>query len=254
MAIWLSRPGRASHDSGESESDMHGGAAPTRFGVPSDIVPREVFGALVDIQAAHARARADRDALLAAAKEAAARIVAAARAEAQALLDAAAREREGASERGFEEGMAQGLAQWFGRLSAASDDAQQIQMRMRQRMAEIVMAAVEQIVRSEKSDALFARAIEVVNRIIEGATYLRVAVHPDDHPAAQQAFDMLAVRWRELGRPLSVQVIPDKRLDLGSCICESDLGIVDASMATQLRTMHSAVERALNDTVIEQQT
>jgi type III secretion protein L len=245
MAIWLSHPGLASLDGSD------GSPAPTRFGVQRDIVSRETFGTLVELQEAYARARADRDALLDAAREEAAQIVAAARTAADALLDAAAREREGAAERGFQEGMAQGLAQWLDRLAVSGSDAHQIQLRMQRRMAEIVMAAVEQIVRSEKVDALFERALGVVDKIIEGATYLRVAVHPGDLPAAQQAFELLAARWRDLGRPVPLSVIPDKRLEPGSCMCESDLGLVDASISTQLRTMQGAVQRALKESIIE---
>jgi len=247
MAIWLSHPGRASLDAGD------GSPAPTRFGVQRDIVPRETFGTLVELEDAYARARADRDALLDATREEAAQIVEQAQTEADALLDAAVREREDAADRGFQEGMAQGLAQWLERLAVSGNDAHRIQLSMQQRMAEIVMAAVEQIVRSEKTDALFERALSVVDKIIEGATYLRVAVHPDDLPAAQQAFDLLAARWRDLGRPLPLSVLADKRLEPGSCMCESDLGIVDAGISTQLRTMQSAVARALKDSILEGQ-
>jgi type III secretion protein L len=238
MVIWLSHPRQA----GQGDS-----AATTRFGVHRDIVPRETFGVLLELDAAYARAQSDRDVLLEAARQEAGQIVAAAQAEIGQLREAAAREYQAAAERGFQDGMAKGLAEWLDRLAVSGSDALQVQQKMQQRMAEIVMAAVEQIVRSENTDALFERALNVVDRITEGATYLRVAVHPDDHPAAQHVFDRLSVRWRDLGRPLPLLVVPDKRLERGSCVCESDLGIVDASISTQLRTMQTAVARALKE-------
>ena len=61
MVLWLSSPGRAAHGDG-------GEPAGTRFGVHRDIVPRETFGTLVDLQEAYARAQSDRDALLDAAR------------------------------------------------------------------------------------------------------------------------------------------------------------------------------------------
>jgi type III secretion protein L len=251
MVIWLSHPRDASHDA--SRDGGVDGGTPSRFGVPSDIVPRETFGTLVELAEAHTRAQFDRDALLDAARQEAARMIADAQSEASRVREAAAREYEAAAGQGFQEGMARGLAQWLDRLAASGNDAHRIQLRMRQRMAEIVMTAVGQIVRSENVDGLFERALSVVDRIVEGATYLRVSVHPDDYPAAQRAFDLLAARWRDLGRSIPLSVVPDKRLESGSCVCESDLGIVDASISTQLRTMQSAVSRVLQDSMEEEQ-
>jgi len=50
-----------------------------------------------------------------------------------------------------------------------------------------------------------------------------------------------------------LSVVADKRLPPGSCLCESDFGAVDASLATQLRAMRSAVSRALKQSVNEMQ-
>ncbi|WP_233836488.1 type III secretion system stator protein SctL [Paraburkholderia sp. ZP32-5] len=253
MVIWLSHSREAGYDGSDRSNDSDGAGTSSRFGVHRDIVPRETFGTLVELAEAHARARSDRDALLEAARQQAARIVADAQSDAARLREAAAQEHEAAAEQGFQEGMARGLAQWLDRLAMSGNDAHRVQLRMRERMAEIVMAAVGQIVRSENVDGLFERALSVVDRIIEGATYLRVSTHPDEHAAAQRAFDLLAARWRELGRPIPLSVVPDKRLEPGSCVCESDLGIVDASISTQLRTMQSAVSRALRDSIEEEQ-
>ena len=61
----------------------------------------------------------------------------------------------------------------------------------------------------------------------------------------------LAARWRDLGQPIPLSVMADKRLEPGSCVCESDFGTVDASLDTQLRAMRSAVSRALKRSVEE---
>ncbi|MCR4468322.1 MULTISPECIES: type III secretion system stator protein SctL [unclassified Burkholderia] len=236
MVIWLSNPRQAGHE----EAGAH-----ARLGVDGDILPRETFGALVDVARVHEQAEREADAALAAAREEALRIIAAGREEADAVLDDARREYAAAAARGYDEGMAQGLADWLASVARAGGEARAADDQMRGRMAEIVAVAVEQIVRSEGADALFERALATVDRIVEGSTYLRVAVHPDDLGDAQAAFDGLADRWRELGRPLPMTVVADKRLERGSCVCESDLGLIDASVSTQLRTMRAAIARAL---------
>lgn len=240
MVIWLSNPRQA---------DQPAGSERARFGVHGDILPRETFGALVDVTMIHEQAAQEADAELAAAREEALRIVAAGREEADALLEAARVEFATAAQRGFDEGVAKGVADWLASVAHAGSEARATQEQMRGRMAEIVAVAVEQIVRSEGATALFERALAAVDRIVEGSTYLRVAVHPDDLDDARTAFDGLANRWRELGRPLPMTVVGDRRLARGSCLCESDLGLIDASVSTQLRTMRAAIARALKVSV-----
>jgi type III secretion protein L len=240
MVIWLSEPHKADAD-----------ASQKRFGVHGDIVARETFGALVDLDTAYARAAEDAQAELDAAREEAARIVEEGRMQAQRMLDEARAEHEQASSRGFDEGMAQGIAEWLDTIARAGGEARASEAQMRSRMAEIVAMAVEQIVRTEGVGALFERALVAVDGIVEGSTYLRVAVHPDDLDDARAAFEAFARRWRELGRPLPLTVTADTRLARGSCLCESDLGFIDASVTTQLRTMRAAISRALKVSVQE---
>ncbi|MCA3791068.1 MAG: type III secretion system stator protein SctL, partial [Burkholderia sp.] len=240
MVIWLSKPRQADPAAEDSYP---------RFGAHGDILPRETFGTLVDIETAYRRAGEDARAELDAAREEARRIVAAGRADADALRDAARAEFASAAQRGFEEGTARGAADWLVNVAEAGSDARAAQERMRARMAEIVAVAVEQIVRSEGASALFERALSAVDRIVEGSTCLHIAVHPDDLDDARAAFDGLASRWRELGRPLPVTVAADRRLARGSCLCESDVGLIDASVSTQLRTMRAAIARALKASV-----
>ncbi|MDN7716619.1 type III secretion system stator protein SctL [Burkholderia gladioli] len=222
-----------------------------RLGAASDVLPRELFGSLVALDDAYAALADDRAALIEAAHQEAAHIVEAGRAEAEAILDIARREREAAAQAGYRDGYDRALGDWMDRLADVAHAQNQLQVRMRERLADIVASAVEQIVKTENRAALFERALASVERIVDGATYLRVAVHPDDLDSAKDVFDRLATRWRELGRPIPMSVVGDKRLAPGSCVCESDFGAVDASLDTQLRAMHGAVSRALKRTLVD---
>ncbi|MCR1769220.1 Yop proteins translocation protein L [Burkholderia glumae] len=244
MAIWLSRPRDAHHPHDPS-------VMPARLGAAADVLPRETFGTLVSLEDAYAALAADRAALIEAARDEAERIVDAGREQAGEILDAAQRERDAAARAGYRDGYDRALGDWMDRLADVAHAQNQLQVRMRERLADIVASAVEQIVRTENRAALFERALASVERIVDGATYLRVAVHPDDLDSAKDTFDRLATRWRELGRPIPMSVVGDKRLAPGSCVCESDFGAVDASLDTQLRAMHGAVSRALKRTLAE---
>jgi type III secretion protein L len=225
----------------------------SRVGVHGDVVPRDAFGALMQIDEAYAQLAADREAILAEAGLEAEGILAAAREEAQALVAEARREFETAADHGYRDGERRAVSEWMERLALSHADERRLQAKMRERLAQSVTVAVEQIVSVQESRSLFEKALSAVDRIVEGATYLRVSVSPTDYEVANSAFERLAARWRELGRPFPLSVVADKRLPPGSCLCESDFGAVDASLATQLRAMRSAVSRALKQSVNEMQ-
>lgn len=236
MVIWL-RSDRALPDA--------------RAGAYGDVIPRDAFGALVEIDEGYAQLAADRDVILAQARREAQAIIDAAHREAQQIVEQARCEYDCAAQRGYQAGEKQALADWLDRLADVGDEQRKIQTKLRERLAEIVTLAVEQIVRVQQADTLFERALSTIDHIVEGATYLRVAVSPIDYDKACIAFERLSARWRELGRPFPLSVVADKRLEAGSCICESDFGSIDASLATQLRAMRSAVARALKHSLRE---
>jgi type III secretion protein L len=241
MVIWLSRP---RHAHAEQKANGTGKDRP-RVGLTSDILPRETFGALMKLDDLYGRVEAERQAILAAAQIEREQMLHSARDDVAALLEEAARERARATEEGYAEGLVRGEAQWLERVAALTADAGRLQKGMRQQMAQLVMLAVEQLVGAAGAEPLFRRASEAIDRIVEGSSALRVSVHPDDLDAARNVFGAFEARLRELGRPVSLSVLADPQLAAGACVCESDLGIVDASRTTQLEAMRAAIERAL---------
>ncbi|MCA8002722.1 type III secretion system stator protein SctL [Burkholderia metallica] len=239
MVIWLSRPGHAHIERGTSRDTL-------RIGLTDDIVPRETFGILATLEAVHSRAEAEYQAILAAAYIERDQVIRRANEEAEAIVTSAQQERERATELGYAEGVVRGEALWIDRIADLSAGTLRLQKGMRNRMVELVMLAVEQLVRVENAQDLFARATDAIDRIVDGAANLRVNVHPDDIDAANAAFDGFAARLRSLGRPVSISVTADPKLTRGACVCESDLGIVDAGLSTQLSSMRAAMVRALN--------
>jgi type III secretion protein L len=214
----------------------------SRIGVDGDIVRREVFGHAVELDEAYAQLERDREQMLQLADEHAALIVDEAEQTARQMRDEAQRLYEGAEQRGFAAGQQAALDDWHRRNLDAMSDARAVQARMRERLAELITSAVEQIVLAERPQALFDRALKTLDKISDGATYLRISVSPDDYDDAVRTFAQLAQTGP---RRLAVEVMPDKRLAPGACVCESDFGVIDASLETQLQAIRSAVERAL---------
>lgn len=238
MVIWL----RNAHDEGSCEQGR--GAV----GVDGDIVRRETFARLVELDEGHAMLTDLRHDVLATARDDAARIVAAAQREADEIRERALLEFETGQRRGYEAGRQDALAQWYSETAEWLVRRHDLETSLRQRMADIVVLAVENIVASERPEALLARAADAVERIVDAGCHLRVRVHPDQRERAAQAFGHAAAGWHERGRPVTVTVIADRALEHGACVCETDIGLIDASLSAQIDAVRLAVTRALERT------
>jgi type III secretion protein L len=215
------------------------------IGVSARVLRREEYAAAIALDESVEVTYAQCEQLLAEASEQAAGIIARAESDAEQLLERAQTDYADAASRGYEDGIRRAAEEWFARSAQAMSDRKAVQISLRERMAELVVAAVEQITRHEDRSVLFARAVTAVERLVEGADYLKVRVHPDDYEVAQREFKLASAGWNKGGRAVVLSVSPDRTLAPGSCLCESDLGIVDASLDVQLNAVRDAVTRAV---------
>jgi type III secretion protein L len=238
MVIWLRNPTIELSGDARSSADLG-------IGEEGDILRREAYARVVSLEEAGEACRIRHREILADAERRAQAIIARAEEEALVLAEQARQTYAEAEQRGYEAGKTQAIGEWYARFAQHAAEQRDVHERLRERLAELVVVAVEQIVRSEDSGALFARSASALDRIAEGCSYLKVRVHPGDYEAASRTFDRFAEDMRERGRSAPVTVLADPELTPGACVCESDLGMVDASLATHLAAIRAAVERAL---------
>jgi type III secretion protein L len=165
-----------------------------------------------------------------------------ARLQAQALLEQATQQYEAERERGYSEGQARAVAEWHERHASSQLQATRSLQSLDSKLADIVTTAVRRIVQSEEPQALFLRALENVRSLTRGATAmtLRVSVQDVDH--ARLA---LQAAGASPAHAPAVEVAADPSLAPGSCVFESDIGVLDASLDTQLRGLRNAMVRAV---------
>lgn len=105
-------------------------------------------------------------------------------------------------------------------------------------VVKLALAIAKKILHRELSadpDSISA-LIRVAMEKIRTHEILRVRIHPQHHPAVQQA-----VAQATMGA--QIEIIPDAKLQLGGVIVETTRGEFDASVETQLRE----IERGLTD-------
>lgn len=235
MVIWLRNP------------QCEGAAAGSGIGVDGDVLRGEQLATLVDIDTAWREMRAQGEAELSAAGAQAQALLADAEAQAAELEARAAQRYEHAAGEGYEAGLREALADWHARVMRSPDaDGLTPQRRQRDRLAQLVALAVEQMVAASDPADLFRRAAATLEQIVADGSPLEVRVHPADLRAATVAFGEAGRSWREVGCAVRLRVQADAALEPGSCQCESDLGAVDASLSLQLAAMREALARAVN--------
>ncbi|UXH78286.1 type III secretion system stator protein SctL [Roseateles amylovorans] len=188
------------------------------------------------------------DELLADARAQAEQILADARAEAEALLTQAQARIEAACEAGRAEGERQAALAWHERQADQAVDQAKVVRGLHERLADVVTSAVERIVQTEGRAALYQRALKSVQSLSRSATALTLRVSTADFEAAR---DGIAAVPDLQAAGLTVEVVVDPALPSGSCLFESDIGVVDASLTTQLDALRAAMSRAVRRAVAE---
>ena len=204
--------------------------------------------AILDAQQLRDAMQSRCDALLADAQAQAEEILAAARIQADELLQQAAAQieqaavqAEQAEQEGFAAGERRAAQDWHARHAEQAEKVAQNAHGMHEKLADIVSSAVERIVTTEPRAALYQRALKNVQALTRGASSLTLRVCPDDAEQARASLEGME------GGALSVQVAADPGLRPGSCIFESELGVLDASLELQLDALRQAMTRAVHN-------
>jgi len=216
------------------------------LGVEDGIVRAEDVEQLLTLQDCRRVLSEQQEQLLQAAHEQARMVLAQAHQEATVLLETSRRDAEVAVRRGYEEGHHKAMLEWQARQIGHAIDKGQALRALHEKLAGIVTGAVERIVQTESREALYQRALDSVRGLTRGATSLALRVSPADYEDARNALASLPEP-----HGVSVQVAADAALPPGSCVFESDLGMVDASLHTQLNGLRSAMDRAVRAAVAD---
>lgn len=221
MAIWLRKEGG--------------------IGIDGDVIRREELAALTEIDRDLAGMKQHAARIVGEAQTRAEQIVADAKKDAAGIREAAQKKYENSARLGYAAGNQKAVAEVHAAMLERSVQDRRALAAMRERIAAIVMRAVEQTIDSDR-EALFKRAAKILSREMADASFLSVTVHPSDAAAVRSVF-------REIGEqmawPIQANVIEDVRAEKGHCLCEWDYGVLDAGLTTQLKGLCSAIRKTI---------
>ncbi len=167
------------------------------------------------------------------------RLIGAARAEAQRLVTEAKEEVARIHAEAYAAGYEAGLREFTTRLlelqrrrDTLLADAERDVLRLALRIAEKIVGR-----ELETQETTLLDIVRTAMRSIRHASTITICVNPADTPKLERHREAIET----LRRGQLVNIVPDTRVSVGGCILESESGIVDAQLDTQLRVIEQAL-------------
>jgi type III secretion protein L len=169
-------------------------------------------------------------------------ILAKAREQAAQLIEDARREKETVLAESTKRGYAAGLDQWNDALADAWKQREDFLARHEAELVKLAVAVAKKVIgRSVEVDPgiVLQTATEAL-RSVRSERRVTIKVNPSDEAALRKQAGSLKMLGVEVGE---LVVIGNPSIEAGGCIVESDLGIIDAQIGTQLASIESALLR-----------
>ena len=168
--------------------------------------------------------------------------IAAAAAQADLVLGQAQEAYEAEKRRGYAEG------QEAARLDAAErlieTVARQVEVcsGLEGRMVDLVMNAVRTVIHGYDERERIFMTVRNVLAVARRQKQVTVRLAPAEVAAVRERIDTLKQEFPGID---VIEVVPDHRLEGDACVLETEVGVVEASLETQMKALRQAFERVL---------
>jgi type III secretion protein L len=188
---------------------------------PRKVIKKEVFAAGVDAQG----------------------IVDAARRDAEKLLDEAQKERNQIREEARRAGYEEGLTRWNETVIQAIEAQDRLLKDSEQSLVLLSVRVAEKIIgeRLRSSPDVIVDIVREVLKSIRSEKGLIIQVNPDHVETLRQSIDRL---HDLLENGCQIKILANAAISPGGCIVESELGVIDGQLETQLKCLEEALLRA----------
>jgi type III secretion protein L len=206
--------------------------------IPDGVIRRDSWLAVGSLDAAFVAVEELRQKTLQEAQDAANAIVEGAHHRAEGILAKAHKDAEVMFEVAKESGWQDGADKWAAAMINNAREAQQQLRQQRERMARIVISAVEKIIPLQDPQGTYRQVLKMLTKSMQTIRYVSVRVALQDAEYAESSLRELA-KGTTLGK--LIEVIGDERLAPGACLVETDQGIIDLSLNSQLKALRAAI-------------
>jgi type III secretion protein L len=169
-------------------------------------------------------------------------ILAKAQEQATRLLEGAQREKETVLAESTARGYAAGLDQWNDALAEAWKRRDDFLSRHEAELVKLAVAIAKKIIgHSVEVDAgTVLQTVKEALKSVRSERRVTIKVNPSDEAALHEQVGSLKMLGSEVGEFV---IVGNPSIEVGGCIVESELGIIDAQIGTQLASIEKALMR-----------
>jgi type III secretion protein L len=172
-------------------------------------------------------------------------VIALAQEKARQILQEAERERNRILEQAREEGRAKGLAEWNQILAQAAHRSEELAKSWEETMLRLSVRVAEKIIGEQLKlhpDTIAA----IVREALSGTRTGKHLVIQVNDAEAQEVRARTARLKESVSAGCDIEIVPSASVAPGGCVIESELGIVDARLETQLKCLEEALVRGVS--------
>ena len=174
----------------------------------------------------------------------AAEIVAAAEAEAARIREEAKAAFEAEKKRGYEEGLAEGKMEIAMQKLDLVDSSVAFMENVEQKMADVVMKALKTFVVEVGDEEMVVQIVrKTMNAVIRTQRQVTLKVAPELVETVRARVAGLSATYPTVA---TFDVVADPRLKGAACILETEAGVADASVETQLAAIEKSIRKHIS--------
>ena len=168
-------------------------------------------------------------------------VIAAAEAEAERIRQAAQLAFEEEKKRGYEKGLEDGKAAIVARKLELLNESVTFMESVEGKMVDVVMKALKKCVMDIGDRELVVQIVrKVMNAVVRNQRHITLKVAPDMVPVVRARLDEILADYPLLD---DVELEEDARLKGAACLIETEAGIADASVDTQLAAIENSLKK-----------
>ena len=158
------------------------------------------------------------------------------------IIAEAERERDAVREKARQEGDAQSLAKWNGILAQTQHRAEELAKSWEETMLRLSTRVAEKII-GEELKVHPEAIVSIVREVLQGTRagkHLVIQVNEADAQMVRSRVDQLR---GSVGVTSEIEIVSSPSVPRGGCVIESELGIIDARLETQLKCLEDVLVR-----------
>lgn len=169
-----------------------------------------------------------------------------ARQQADAIIAGAAAKLEAERQRGYEEGLTEARMEQAEKMIDTVSHTIDYFARVESDMVSLVMAAVRKIIDGFDDTERVLIVVKNALSVVRNQKQMTLRLHPQQVDVVRSRVNDLLAAYPGVGY---LDIVGDGRLSLESCILESDIGLVEASIEGQIKALEAAFQKVLGSRI-----